>query len=204
MKTHASAQEGRELALDPAERLVLEDTQAWLVKAVIGLGLCPFAHAVHSKNQIRTVVCWAAEDEEVLRALEREVEHLQQTDPVQCETTLLVAPNCCPEFLDFAQLIAQAQRLLKRLRVRDEFQLAHFHPQYQFANTNSQDAQNWTNRSPYPTLHLLRVDSVEAALEKHPDPEGIFKRNMELLNELGAEGFEALGLASRCEPRLKR
>ena len=176
---------------------VIEDTQAWLTQAVIALGLCPFANAVHVKNQIRYAVSWSREGQELMDVLEREVQHLDETDPQVTQTTLIMMPFAVPDFLDFHQLLKEAQKILKRLKVRDRFQWAHFHPQYQFAGTEPGAAENLSNRSPYPTLHLLRAESLEQALEMHPDVDSIYTKNIELFRGMGFEGYEALGLKVR-------
>jgi uncharacterized protein len=179
------------------ERLVIEDTRAWLTQVVIGLGLCPFAKAVHLKSQIRYSVCWSKEPEGFLWALEEELLHLQSSTPQLTQTTLLMAPFAVPDFLDFNQLIHEAQKMLKRLKMRDLFQLAHFHPEYQFAGTLPHEPENLSNRAPYPTLHILRVEAVEAAIDAHPDVESIYVNNQRLFKGMGFKGYEALGLQTR-------
>ncbi len=180
--------------------VVMEDTQAWLTQAVIGLGLCPFANAVHTKHQINYSVCLSRNEADVLALLEREIHALQHTDPKLTQTTLIMAPFCVPEFLDFNALVKEALKLIKRMKVRDEFQLADFHPQYQFAGTHADDPENLSNCAPYPTLHLLRVSSVEEAVELFPDTESIYVRNKALLQSMGREAYEALGLRARLLP----
>ncbi len=178
-------------------QLVKEDTQAWVMKAVIGLGLCPFAHAVHVKQQIKYAVCLSSREDDVLSLLETELAFLQVTDPAHTQTTLLMAPHCVPEFLDFNALVKAALQRLKRLKLRDVFQLAHFHPRYQFAGTEADDPENLSNRAPYPTLHLLRAQSVEAAIDVHPNVDDIYLKNIALLKSMGLEGYQALGLDAR-------
>jgi hypothetical protein len=177
--------------------VVVEDTQAWVMKAVIGLGLCPFANAVHVKHQIKYAVCMSSQEDDVLSLLEAEIAFLQATDPEVTQTTLLMAPRCVPEFLDFNALVKAALQRLKRLRVRDVFQLADFHPKYQFAGTQIDDPENLSNRAPYPTLHLLRTQSVQAAIDMHPDVDSIYLKNIALLKSMGFEGYLSLGLDAR-------
>ncbi len=179
------------------QRLVIEDTQAWLTQAVIALGLCPFANAVHVKQQIRYAVCWSSEPVDVLGALEEELLHLDRVQAEDTQTTLLMAPLATPDFLDFYQLLKESQKVLKRLKLREVFQLAHFHPQYQFAGTEATEPENLSNRSPYPTLHLLRVASVEDAVAMHPDVDAIYAKNIDLFRGMGFKGYEALGLQAR-------
>ena len=176
---------------------VIEDTQAWLTQAVIGLGLCPFAHAVHIKHQIKYSVCMSLKESDVLGLLKSAIAHLEQTDPEITQTTLIMAPFCVPEFLDFNALVKAANRVLKLLKVRDEFQLADFHPRYVFAGTQWHDPENLSNRAPYPTLHLLRTRFVEAAIGVHPDIDSIYLRNIAMLQSMGFEAFEELGLRAR-------
>lgn len=178
-------------------QVVMEDTQAWVMKAVIGLGLCPFAHAVHVKQQIKYAVCLSSREDDVLSLLETELAFLQVTDPAHTQTTLLMAPHCVPEFLDFNALVKAALQRLKRLKLRDAFQLADFHPRYQFAGTQVDDPENLSNRAPYPTLHLLRTQSVEAAIETHPNVDDIYLKNIALLKSIGFAGYQALGLGAR-------
>ena len=171
---------------------VIEDTTAWLEKAVIGLNLCPFAKAVHSKGQIRWVLSDATDPAALLELLVQELRHLAAADPAVVDTTLIVHSQVLQDFLDFNDFLGVADEALEEMGLSGVLQIANFHPQFQFANTDADDITNATNRSPYPTLHLLREDSVEMAVAAFPDAESIFERNVETLRRLGPEGWNRL------------
>lgn len=168
------------------------DTRRWLERAVIGLNLCPFAKAVHVKAQIHYVVYEPAEEADLMDALLAEAKDLAALDAAVRDTTLLIAPNTLADFLDFNDFTARAERRLARAGFDGVFQLASFHPRFQFAGTDADDIDNATNRAPYPTLHLLREDSVSRAVEAFPEAEAIFERNIDTLEALGPEGWAAL------------
>lgn len=170
----------------------IDDTVAWLEKAVIGLNLCPFAKAVHSKGQIRWVLSDATEPMALLELLVQELQLLAATNPEAIDTTLIVHPKALQDFLDFNDFIGVAEEALEELGLDGVLQIASFHPQFQFANTVEDDIANATNRSPYPTLHLLREDSVERAVAAFPEAEGIFERNIATMRRLGPEGWKLL------------
>ncbi len=169
-------------------------TQTWVEKAVIGLNLCPFAKAVHVKGQIRYAVSLAQTPEALHEALIRELEFLAQSDPENIDTTLLIHPHALTDFLDFNDFLGVADAVLEDLELDGIIQVASFHPRYQFAGTAPDDIDNFTNRSPYPTLHLLREASIERAVETFPDTATIFKKNIETLRRLGPDGWRDLGL----------
>ncbi|MDQ0069771.1 hypothetical protein J2W34_001545 [Variovorax boronicumulans] len=168
------------------------DTRRWLERAVIGLNLCPFAKAVHVKAQIHYAVYLPADESGLMDALLAEANELAALDAAVRDTTLLIAPNTLADFLDFNDFLGRAERKLSRAGFDGVFQLASFHPQFQFAGTEPDDIENATNRAPYPTLHLLREDSVSRAVEAFPEAEAIFERNIETLEALGPEGWAAL------------
>lgn len=180
---------------------VVQDMQAWLERAVIGLNLCPFAKSVHVKGQIHYVVSLAT-DPQVLRGeLVRELAALHASDPELRDTTLLMAPLCLQDFLDFNDFLVEADAALLELGLEGELQIASFHPQFQFAGTSPDDITNYTNRAPYPTLHLLREASIDRAVQAFPEAEMIFEKNMQTLEQLGHAGWTALKVdASRQEP----
>lgn len=178
----------------PAADEFIAATRAWLEKAVIGLNLCPFAKAVHVKDQIRYVVSLAETPEGLLEELIRELEVLAQADPEKIDTTLLIHPHALTDFLDFNDFLDVADAALEDLDLDGIIQVASFHPRYQFAGTGPDDIDNFTNRSPYPTLHLLREASIERAVETFPDTATIFEKNIETLRRLGREGWCDLGL----------
>ncbi|HWT55312.1 MAG TPA: DUF1415 domain-containing protein [Rhodocyclaceae bacterium] len=172
--------------------LVIAATQRWLERAVIGLNLCPFAKAVHVKQQVRYIVSAAAMQDELLVDLERELVFLADADPAQVDTTLLIAPGLFEEFLDFHFFLMEAEALLKRMDLQGTLQIASFHPQFEFAGNAPDDVANYTNRSPYPTLHLLREASIDRAVAAFPDASAIYERNIETLERLGPEGWDDL------------
>ena len=174
------------------ERVVIEDTQLWLNKAVIGLNLCPFAKAVVTKKQVRYVVCMDSEPEQVLKMLQEEMQLLINTDAAVLDTTLLIAPHLLPDFLEFNEFLFDCDSVLLSMELEGVLQIADFHPRYQFAGTESDDISNFTNRAPYPTLHLLREESIDKAVAAFPDASLIYERNMQVLEELGREGWESL------------
>jgi hypothetical protein len=179
----------------PAEaETIIAATQLWLEKAVIGLNLCPFAKAVHVKKQIRYVVSTAATPEALLEELISELRALQDADPEKIDTTLLIHPYVLTDFLDFNDFLDTVDIVTAEREFNDEFQIASLHPQYQFAGTAPDDIENYTNRSPYPTLHLLREESVDRAVAAFPDADQIVDNNLETLKELGHEGWKRLGL----------
>ena len=170
----------------------MDATRAWLEKAVIGLNLCPFAKAVHSRGQIRWVVCEATEAVDLLRVLVQELKLLAAADPAQIDTTLIIHPHVLQDFLDFNDFLGVAEDALAELGLEGVLQIASFHPQFQFADAAPDDIGNATNRSPHPTLHLLREDSIERAVQAFPDAGSIYERNIQTLQRLGAEGWKRL------------
>ncbi len=180
---------------------VVQAMRLWLERAVIGLNLCPFAKAVHVKGQVHYAVCRATEPAALREALVHELNELLAQDPSARDTTLLIAPDILAEFLDFNDFLAEADDVLAELALEGVVQIASFHPQYQFGGTAPDDITNYTNRAPYPTLHLLREDSVERAVQAFPEAEAIFERNMQTLEDLGHAGWQALGLGLAQGPR---
>lgn len=178
----------------PDDQTVIDATRIWLEKAVIGLNLCPFAKAVYVKNQIRYVVSHARHTDQFLEELDSELERLANTDPEEIDTTLLIHPTLFPEFSVFNDLLDLAETAPEALGLEGVLQVASFHPDFQFADTQPDDMSNYTNRSPYPTLHLIRESSIARAAESFPDPSVIFERNIEVVNELGPEGWKGLGI----------
>ncbi|MEO6080426.1 MAG: DUF1415 domain-containing protein [Steroidobacteraceae bacterium] len=176
----------------PSSQQALAETRAWVDRAVIGLNLCPFAKAVQTRNQVRYVVSEAIDVKTLLAELRDEMDYLNAIDANVVDTTLLIHPQVLNEFPDYNDFLAVADELLAQLGYEGVLQVASFHPQYQFAGTHVDDVTNATNRSPYPTLHLLREDSVDRAVAAFPDAEAIYRKNIQTLEELGAEAFAAL------------
>ena len=172
----------------------IDDTRVWLERAVIGLNLCPFAKSVHVKGQIHYVVSRAQTAQELLKDLVFELKELLTTAASVRDTTLLIAPDCLADFLDFNDFLAEADQALQDLELEGILQIANLHPNYQFAGTQADDITNYTNRAPYPTLHLLREESIDRAVDAFPEAETIFERNIETMERLGAAGWAALGV----------
>ena len=177
-------------ALDAA--LVEARVRRWLERAVIGLNLCPFAKAVYVKEQVRLVFSDATTPEQLVEQLGEELLRLRDTPAEQVDTTLLVHPYVLGDFLDYNDFLDQADALVEALELDGMLQIASFHPDYQFADSRPDDIENYSNRAPYPTLHLLREDSVSRAVEVYPDADVIVERNYTTLRELGHEGWNRL------------
>jgi hypothetical protein len=182
------------------EATVIDDTRRWVQRAVIGLNLCPFAKSVEVKQQVRYVVSNATFAKPFLADLKRELLDLAAADPQVHDTTLLMAPAGFAEFLDFNDLLAQADRMLANLDLDGVLQIASLHPRYQFADTEPDDITNYTNRAPYPTLHLLREESVDRAVAAFPNPQAIFETNMNTMQRLGPQGWSALAVGASDRP----
>ena len=175
-------------------------TIKWLERAVIGLNLCPFAKSVHVKGQIHYAVTHVSTHADVLDALKFELNGLQAQASIARDTTLLIAPLAFPDFLDFNDFLPDCDRLLRRMKLDGIFQIASFHPKFQFAGTDADDITNYTNRAPFPILHLLREDSMDRAVAAFPEPDVIFETNMQTLENLGIEGWSALGVQAPSAP----
>ncbi|QBB72071.1 DUF1415 domain-containing protein [Pseudolysobacter antarcticus] len=171
---------------------VVAVTQRWLQRIVIGLNLCPFARAVHARNQIRYIVSSADSPDLLLADLSSALRELQASDSDQIDTVLLIHPHVLQDFFDYNQFLEQTDAALDELDLQGEIQIASFHPLYQFADTAPDDIENCTNRSPYPMLHLLRERSVERAVAAYPDTAKIFECNIETLRSLGHAGWQRL------------
>ena len=180
------------------EDIVIADTVRWLEKAVIGLNLCPFAKSVHVKGQIHYVVSQATDAEGVSMDLHRELEALAEISPEKRDTTLLILPQALQDFLDFNDFLEIADAMVEELDLGGILQVASFHPLFQFEGTDVDDVTNCTNRAPYPTLHLLREDSIDKAVEAFPEAEMIYERNMKVLEDMGIVGWLDLDVAARC------
>jgi hypothetical protein len=171
-------------------------TRQWLVKALIWLNVCPFAKAVQVKQQIRYVVSDATDEESLLGDLLYELQALADSDPLEVETTLLIHPYVLEDFLDYNDFLEVADAAVSELDLEGELQVASFHPRYQFADSEPEDIENFSNRAPYPTLHLLREESVAKAVAAFPDAAHIFDRNIDTLRKLGHGGWRALWVES--------
>jgi hypothetical protein len=173
---------------------ILAATQRWLERAVIGLNLCPFAKSVFVKKQVRYALTAATTADHLLTELEHELDLLARTDPGELDTTLLIHPWVMTDFLDYHFFLGEVDALIRNLGHHGVFQVASLHPQYEFAGSAPDDIANCTNRSPYPTLHLLRESSIDRAVAAFPDAAEIFERNIETMERLGHEGWRKLWL----------
>ena len=173
---------------------VIAATREWIEKAVIGLNLCPFAKSVYVKNQVRIVVSDARHIDGFLEDLDRELDYLAGIDPETTDTTLLIHPTLFPDFLDFNDVHQIADEAVVEHELDGVIQIASFHPEFQFADTEPDDITNHTNRAPFPTLHLIREESLDRAVEAFPEAEMIFERNIETMKKLGLAGWLALGM----------
>ncbi|RPD84036.1 DUF1415 domain-containing protein [Luteimonas sp. 100069] len=170
----------------------IADTRLWLERAVIGLNLCPFAKAVVVKDQVRFVLSDATTPEALLEELGEELLRLRNTPAADIDTTLIVHPQVLGDFLDYNDFLDEADGLIEALDLDGVLQVASFHPAYQFANTAPDEIGNYSNRAPYPTLHLLREDSVARAVDAYPEPDSIIDRNLRTLEQLGHAGWARL------------
>jgi hypothetical protein len=180
--------------LSQRDQAVCEAMQCWLERAVIGLNLCPFAKAVHSKGQIHYALSAACDGVALLQDLEREISDLLLQDAQLRDTTLLIAPHAFPDFWDFNAFLRSADKLLRKKGWVGEVQIASFHPRYAFADAAPGDMAHYTNRAPYPTLHVLREASLDQAVEALPDAALIYERNIATLRALGPDGWRALNV----------
>ncbi len=181
----ASIQPGR------TDAEVEEATRRWLERAVLGLELCPFARGPYEGGRVRIAVSAASCADDLAGDLERELKWLADSDPARLETTLLVHPGALVDFLEYNDFLDVADALLDVLDLAGTIQVASFHPAYRFADVAADDPANCTNRSPFPTLHLLRETSVERAVEACDDPDAIYRRNIETLRRIGEAGWRA-------------
>ena len=169
---------------------VISTVRNWLESVVIELNLCPFAKRELNNDRVRFAKTDATNEVQLLQALETELERLSASDSI--ETTLLIHPNVLADFEDYNQFLELADGLLVQMELDGVFQIASFHPHYQFADTQPDDAENYTNRSPFPLLHILREESLSRAIEHTPDVDQIPLRNIEKMNELGAQKLKLL------------
>ena len=180
---------------------IIQDTRNWLERAVIGLNLCPFAKAVYVKEQVHYAVSAAQDDDALLADLQVELERLAEADPAKIDTSLLIVPHHLADFLDFNDFLAHADALLVALDLDEDYQIADFHPRYQFGGTNPDEMGNFSNRAPYPTLHLLREDSIDKAVEAFPEADAIFGANIQTLETLGQAGWDALAVGATVDTK---
>jgi uncharacterized protein len=163
-----------------------------LERSVIGLNLCPFAESVYRGNRVRFRVSEQRSASALLEELRSELTDLNAADPLSCETSLLIHPWVLTDFIEYNDFLEVCEATIVELGLEGELQVASFHPQYQFAGTQSEDIENYTNRSPYPMLHILREASIERAIASGKDTEEIYRRNIRTLRELGHAGWRKL------------
>jgi hypothetical protein len=178
------------LPIDTAE--VIAQTRRWLERSVIGLNLCPFAEAVYSSGRVRFCVSEERSAAALLGELRVELQSLNAADPRDLETTLLIHPWVLTDFIEYNDFLEACDATLVDLDLEGEIQVASFHPQYRFAGTESEDIENYTNRSPHPMLHLLRESSIERAVGSVPDTDEIYRKNIRTLRGLGHAGWQRL------------
>ena len=183
-------------SLNPDDSVVVQDTQRWLQRAVIGLNLCPFAKAVDVKGQVHYAVSRSVGFNDLLTDLDKELKDLAALEPVDRDTTLLIAPDSLTDFLEFNDFLAQSNRLLAKRGYEGIFQIASLHPLYEFADAPADDMANFTNRSPYPTLHILREESIDRAVKAFPRAEAIFQANIDTMRRIGPAGWGALNVGA--------
>jgi uncharacterized protein len=174
--------------------VMVQDTLRWLERAVIGLNLCPFAKSVYVKGQVHCAVSGAADLEALRDDLLNELHNLVALEPSVRDTTVLVVQNLLQDFYDYNDFLNVADDCLLALNLEGVIQIASFHPHYQFAGTDEDDITNFTNRSPYPTLHLIREASIDRAVAAFPNAEDIFETNMTTMNQLGLQGWQDLNV----------
>ena len=166
---------------------IIADVEQWLDEVVIGLDLCPFAARPRREKRVRIAVSHATDEEALLNDLQAELERLSDTPAAELETTLLAIPNMLEDFADYNDFLDAVDLWVEQFGWEGELQVASFHPQYQFADTEADDPGNLTNRSPWPLLHIIREESLEKAIEHYPDVDAIPERNIARMKALGPE-----------------
>ncbi len=166
---------------------IIEQTQCWLDQFIIAHNICPFAKKERDKGSIRFIVDDSSDISQALEQLIIECERLDKNDEI--ETTLLIFSQVADKFDDYLDFLDIANRLLIAQGYEGVYQIASFHPDYQFADSSIDDPANYTNRSPYPMFHIIREDSLEKALQSYPNPELIPQRNIEYLRSLPESAY---------------
>lgn len=177
---------------DISDELVIQQTRCWIEKVVIGLGLCPFASPPFYAERISYRCCHGSGANAIYRDLLLALDDLIQSFPEEVETSFMICPSGLNDFSDYLDLLEQIEDALQETGLDGMVQVASFHPDYVFAGVAEDAPENYTNRSPYPMFHLLREDSLSAALASYPNPEGIPLRNVRLLKEMGLEALKEL------------
>lgn len=177
----------------------IKRTRCWLETLVVELNLCPFAARPVQEGTVRYAVSKARAREPLVQDFLRELDLLQSSSEEDIATTLLIIPNMLGDFDDFMDFVGLCETLIEEAGLEAEVQLAHFHPHYLFEGEPAEGVSHYTNRAPFPTIHLIRSAQMERVLANYPDPEAIPARNIECLRELGEEGIAKLVRA--CEGR---
>jgi hypothetical protein len=172
-----------------SERTV-QTVRQWVETLVVGMNLCPFAKREMVNNRVRFATTTSITEEQLLIALRTELELLNTDTSV--ETTLLIHSRVLQDFFDYNRFLSYADSLLVEMGLEGIYQIASFHPDYQFDGTNPDDAENYTNRSPYPMLHLIREASLERVIADYPEIDQIPVRNIALMNGIGQDKLQAL------------
>ncbi|WAJ70279.1 DUF1415 domain-containing protein [Catenovulum adriaticum] len=172
--------------------LVTQQIKTWLEQVVIGLNLCPFAKRPYKQKQVKIAISTASDDDTLLQDLLQQFKLLENTPIETTETSVLVVTNHLQDFFDYNDFLNLADALIEQYNWQGVFQIASFHPHYQFAGTTEQDPENLTNKAPYPILHILRESSLDKAVESHPDVDGIPEQNIAKMNQLTKEQITEL------------
>ncbi len=182
--------EGSKSADFEHDEKIVQPVRQWVEALVVGMNLCPFAKRELVNNRVRFATTTSVTKEQLLMALQSELDLLNTDSSI--ETTLLIHPGVLQDFYDYNQFLNYADSLLAEMGLEGIFQIASFHPDYQFNGTKPDDVENYTNRSPHPMLHLIREASLERAIANYPEADQIPQRNIALMNDLGQDKLQAL------------
>ena len=169
------------------DQQIIDDVNQWLDEVVIGLNLCPFAAKPQREKRVRIAISHATDEEALLNDLQAELERLSDTPAAELETTLLAIPDMLEDFAQYNDFLDAVDLWVEQFGWEGELQVASFHPNYQFADTELDEPGNLTNRSPWPLLHIIREDSLEQALEHYPEADKIPARNILRMEALSTE-----------------
>jgi uncharacterized protein len=174
----------------PTNQQVIDQTKKWITDIVIGCNFCPFAAHVVKQGSIHYQVEKATTFDSAIAAFIKEMTRLD--DDAGVETVFLIFPNSFKEFDDYLDLVALAEKALLKNGYEGIYQVASFHPVHTFADAVKEDAADYTNRSVYPMLHLLREASIDAALQNYKNPEQIPERNIDFARKKGVTYMKML------------
>lgn len=176
--------------MSESSELIIRQTQNWIHSLIIKFNICPFAKREMTKGTVRFQVSFTAKEEAALTEIMSEIEALDQQREV--ETTLMIFPRLFTDFFHYLDFVDLAEQLLVESGYEGIYQIASFHPDYCFADVDFNDVSNYTNRSPYPMLHLLREESVEKAIDYYGDTSTIPEKNIATMQQLGLEKIQKL------------